>query len=270
MTRSIRAIEMTATIGTLLFQRAPRVWIESQRHRILSRAEIILPDPLGEVYQAVAMGDPVTLSIGYREDNPALWQGTVDYRLSGRTRHQISIGAVGTEKPLTETIISQAFENETPEAIIKWAVEQAGMTPGRIDAPGVPFPWFVASSIPVWQVARQCAATCERAFDIDMSRWALWLDANGAVNWGDFDSDEDCVTIATGDGLIQHTPAENAAGLHKVEAFLLPGLRHSNPMILIDANRNIEETFRALRVRHEITYDKARTYVWYGKERKKY
>ena len=246
--------------------RCPRCWIESVRHRPLTRYGITLPDPKGEYYRSIEKGAAVEIRLGYRNEAPAIWKGSVSRIRSGLTKDQIEVVVVGVEAPLTETIITQAFENETPETIIKWAIGQAGMTPGRIDVPGVVFPRFVASSIPVWQVARQCATVCSRAFGMDMTRWALWMDASGAVNWGDFEEDGEVPVIATAEGLIAHLPDKNASGLNRVETFLLSGFRHSRLFRLKDWRREIDDTFRALRVRNEVTTTRARTHIWYGEE----
>ena len=267
MVSSIRAHIL---IGALEVFRTPSLWIESIRHRPVTRAGITLPDPKGEYYRSLYEGDAVQIRLGYRNEISTIWKGSVAWLRSGSTKDQLEVGVVGEEKPLTETVITQAFENETPEAIIKWAVERAGLTVGQINSPGVTLPKFVASNIPVWQVARQCAHTCQKAFGMDMSRWAIWMGADGTINWGDFDETGDVPVIATADNLITHLPDESVSGLNRVETFLISGFRHSQRFKLTDRRRGIDENFRALRVRHEIIKDKARTYIWYGQEHKKF
>lgn len=252
--------------GTEVYQ-CPRAWIESVRHRPLSRAGITLPDALGEWYRSISPGTAVEIRLGYRDQAPATWQGTVAWVKHGHTKDQITVGAVGVERPLCETLILQSWEDETPEAILKWAIGQAGLTAGRIDSPHVTFPRFVASDIPVWQVARQCAHTCRRAYDLEkMRRWAFWMGADGEVNWGDFDEPGVTPVIATAAGLIRHKPASDALGLNEVETFLLPAFRHSMLFRLVDSRRGIDDTFRALVVRHSIRPHAVRTFIRYGEE----
>jgi len=262
----ISGIRTHIFIGGLEVLRCPRCWIESIRHRPLTRAGITLPDPKGEIYRAVNDEDAVEIRLGYRNEDPATWKGSVSWKRRGSTKDQVEIGVVGEEKPLCSTHIIQAWENETPEAIIKYAIGRAGLSAGQIDSTGVTIPRYVASNIPVWQVARQCAHTCQQAFGIDMSRWAFWTGSDSKVNWGDFDEPGDTPVIATGAGLIKNLPADDAKGLNTVETFLLAGFRHSMKFRLQDTRRGIDDEFRALRVRHEIKERSVRTFISYGEE----
>ena len=262
----IAALTTNIRIGNYTVNRCPRVSINGFRCSPLTRYGITLPDPDGDLFQGIYKGDAVEIQIGYRENEPATWMGTVDWKGRGTTQDQIEISAVGPELPLSTTRITQSWENESPEAIVKWCIAQAGMTAGRIDSPGVVFPRFSAPEIPVWLVARQCAYTCSQAFDLDMNGWAFWMDAAGCVNWGNFDEEGDVPVIATGAGLISHMPSETPLGLGEVETFLLANFRHSMRFRLTDNRRGIDDTFRALEVRHEILPDKARTFIRYGEE----
>ncbi len=261
----ISGLRLNITIGEHEVYRAPRWWIDSQRSFPLGRAGVILPDPERDLYKSIKRGDAVEITCGYRDRDPAVWRGSVLYCGPGETKDQIEVSAVDGSLPLAAIRVTQSWENETPEAIIKWAVNKAGLTIGRIDAPGIVLPRFIASNIPVWQVARQAAHSCQAAFEIDMSRWAFWLGASG-VNWGDFDEVGEAPVITTGDGLISHSPAEGPAALSMIETFLLPELTHSRQVHLQDNWRGIDERFRALRVKHEGTPDTARTFIWYGTE----
>ncbi len=100
------------------------------------------------------------------------------YRGQGKTKDQMEILAVDRAMLLDTTKIMQAWENETPEAIVRWSVRQTGLPVGRIDAVGVILPHFVASKRPVWQVAAQAEHSCSEAFGLDMSGWTMWLGAS--------------------------------------------------------------------------------------------
>jgi hypothetical protein len=263
----IAGINIRIRLGGREVQRAPRWWIDSERHAPLGRAGVTLPDPGGEIFRGGVLGAALEIRLGYRGRVPATWSGTVTGICPGRTRDQVEIVAVDGAVLLSRVRILQSWENETPEAIIAWSVRQAGLPVGRIDRPGVILPRFAASHVPVWQVARQAAHSCQGAFDLDMRRWALWRGADGAVHWGDFDEPGAVPAIATGAGLIGHAPVTDAsAGLSRVESFLLPDLRHSRLFRLRDVRRGVDGSYRALRVRHEGEPDKARTHIWYGDE----
>ncbi|MFH2064991.1 MAG: hypothetical protein ABIK15_07330 [Pseudomonadota bacterium] len=262
----IAALNTEIQIGNYQANRCPRVWIAGTRNAPLTRYGVTLPDPAGDLYRSIRKGDLAAIRIGYRDEGAALWEGTVDWKSRGTTQDQIEVGIAGQDLPFSNTIITQSWENESPEAIVKWAIAQAGMTAGRIDSPGVIFPRFSAPEIPVWQVARQCAYTCLYAFGIDMNGWAFWLGADNKVNWGNFDEDGDMPVIATGAGLIRHLPSETKTGLSEIETFLLADFRHSMRFRLIDERRGMDTEFRALGVLHDIKPDQARTYLRYGEE----
>jgi hypothetical protein len=256
-------------IGSIEVLRAPGVFMHFERHVPLSRVGITLPDPAGELYKEINNGDNVEVRLGYRDEDPDIWTGSVSYKRPG-TRDQIVVNAVGEELPLSTTFITQSWENETPEAIIKWAIGQAGMEAGAIDSPGVVFPRFVAACAPVWQVACQCAHTCQKAFGIDMSKWALWMGADGKIYWGDFDEPGDTPVIETGAGLIKHSPDGGDLSWSTVETFLTAGFRHSMKFRLVDTRRDIDDEFRALQVRHEVKERSVRTFIRYGEENEKF
>jgi hypothetical protein len=263
----IHGLNIRIKIGANEVLRCPEWRIDSQRHQPLGRARIVLPDPFGELWKTlVPADDGLAITYGYRGQESAAWNGAVSCLLQGPTCDQIEISAIDGAEALATTKITQAWENESPEAIVTWAIRQAGFTPGRIGVTGLVLPRFVASAIPVWLVAEQAAHSCQRGFDLDMSRWALWLGLDGRVNWGDFDEPGPVPEIATGAGLIDHAPDKSIAGLHKVETFLRPGLMHSQLFRLRDTKRGIDGTFRALRVSHRGIPDQVRTFIWYGTE----
>jgi len=225
----------------------------------------MLADPMGELYRSIGDDEPVEIRIGYRNEDPSIWKGTVAWKKHG-TKDQIEVGVAGEESPLAETLITMSWSNETPEAIVRYAINRSGLSAGQIDSPGVTLPRYVASNIPVWQVARQCEHTCQHAFGSNMSKWALWMGADGKVNWGDFDESGEVPVIATAAGLIKHLPSQDNSGLSMVETFLLAGFMHSMKFRLVDIRRGINDEFRALRVRHEVKDVSVRTFIWYGEE----
>lgn len=261
----INGINLDIAIGDLEIYRSPRWWIESLRHFPLGRAGITLPDPAGELYQTIKIGDPVTISLGYRNQVPTTWSGTVSNRYPGETPDQLEIRATDGSLPLSKTTIKQSWENETPEALIAWAIRQTGLPVGRIGETGMVLPRAAAGTIPVWQLVQQIKQSCRDAFGLDMSKWALWLGKDG-VNWGDFDEPGDTVTIASDANLIDHQPTDWTTGMGKIETWLLADLSHSRLIRLQDDRRGIDTVHRVLRVRHEGTPDRVRTFAWYGVE----
>ena len=267
---ALTGINTYIQIGSLEVQRCPEVVVDMQRHRPVSLARIVLNDAPQEAFRSVSENDAVVIRLGYRGEAPLSWQGTV-IRIDG-VGDQVVIRAAGAGLALTRKMVCQSFYEETPEAIASFAIGQAGLPAGRIDSPGVVFPRFTASDIPAWQVVRQCEHTCQKAFGIDMSRWALWVGGDGKVNWGNFEEAGEMPVIATGAGLIRHLPGATAHPLclNLVETFLLAGFRPSRRFRLIDTRRDIDDDFQALTVTHRVTGKTARTFIGYGEEVDKY
>lgn len=258
----LSGIRVDITVGNLEFHRAPAWWIESLRGYPLGRAGITLPDPSGDLHRAITVGDAVTLEFGYRSAQTVVWSGTVTQVYPGETRDQLEVRAVDAAQLLTTTRVIQSWENETPEAIVTWAVRQTGLPLGVIEPTGVVIPRFIASNCPVWQLVRQVAQSYCDAFGIEMDGRALWLGRDG-VNWADRDEPGDVPVIATGAGLIDHEPATAGTAMSWVETWLLADLSHSRLVHLSDDRREIDETFRAHRVRHEGAPERVRTFIWY-------
>jgi len=264
---AISGINVRIRLGGLRILRCPRLVIDSTRHQPLTVMRIVLPDPAGEVTRTLAQGgDTADIELGYRDQQAAAWRGTVAGVMAGPSKDQVLVRVLGPELPLVRTVITQTWLDESPEAIVRAAVRQAGLDLGRIDSPGVQLRHFMASGVAPWQLARQVAHTVHRAMGRDMRRWALWMDADGLVNWGDVDEPGPVPVIATRAGLIRHSPASGPAGLSCVETFLLPSMRHSRLFRLRDERRGLDEQIRAVRVVHEITPDSARTHLYYGDE----
>ncbi|WP_321402720.1 hypothetical protein [Maridesulfovibrio sp.] len=261
----INGVRTHIMIGGIEILRCPRLAIMSRRGAPMWTFEITLPDPMGKIGRAVRLGDAVNMAIGYRDKEPVLWAGTAKAMRPGN-KDQLIVSGVGRDDEQLNTVtVCQSWENETPEAIVRYAAGLTGLPIARIDSPGVIFPRFVSSTVPVWQLSRQATESCQRGFNIDMSRWKMWLGPDG-IHWGDHDQPGTIPTIATGAGLLTHLPADNPAALSKVETFLLPDLMHSRVFGLIDNKRGINDSFRALDVTHLIENTSARTHISYGVE----
>lgn len=268
---NITGIRIRLIIDGTEYLRVPAVEIVYQRHVVLSRAAVTLPDPSRAVYKGVGVGAVVEIHIGYRDQEADIWRGMVEEVSPDCKPDQLRFSCVGIERPLAATTIMKSWENETPEAIIKYCIGQSGMPVGNIGATGIIFPRFSASTIPVWQVARQCEHTCAAGWGKNMDTWDMWVDKGGIVHWGDTYEDGNIPVIATGAGLISHSPAVSPGiGLSMVETFLLPGFRRCGKFRLRDVRRGIDDIFRARVTRHAVLRDKVRTYIFYGDEYGKY
>ena len=270
---AVTGIKSLVEVAGWSASRAPEVWIEHERGRPIGRAGCTLPDPKGELFQTVERDAPIQITLGYRDEKAETWKGTVQSckHGGGKNGDQVEILACGESRPLS-TKIKQSWRNETPEAILKYCIGQAGLPMGTLMQTGVTLPHFSAASIPVWQVAEQLMQTLKRGYGRAMNSVALWLGRDG-VQWGDHDEpdgESGRARIETGEGLISHWPANDQAGRSGCEAFLMPGLRHSQKVFIRDARRGISGEKKVLRCRHQVRALKGRTFVEFGDEYERY
>ena len=264
---AVTGTRIIVQVGSVQALRAPRCWIRSQRHTPLTRAGITLPDPDGSIYRAVAKGDAVTISYGYRDQDPATYSGTVRWVRHG-SKDQVEVGAACTAAPLTDVKIVRHWRNEPAEAILENCLRQAGLTVGRIDAPGFVLPHFQASSTPTWSIAQALERSVQRSTGKDMSTWTLFTGSDKAINWGDFEdpAQETIPVIGTGSGLIRHMPAQDKAGLSRIETWLIPGFQASHLVELNDVRRGVFGQYRAQIVEHRHEQQATRTMIHFGEE----
>ncbi|XPV77694.1 MAG: hypothetical protein ACNI27_07185 [Desulfovibrio sp.] len=265
----LSTVTVSIFMGGIHIQRVPRLILRSTRFDPLQVANIVVPDPRGELHRFVKAGMRVDISIGMRGFQPEIWSGEVSGIGSGATKDQIFIIAKrGLE--LVQPCIKESFENETPEAVMRWAILQAGLTADVIDYVGVVLPRISVANLSLNELALQLGHSCKHGFAVDMSHRALWLGAGG-VCWSDGKVPGSIPVISTGEDLIKHTPLENYAyGLGLVETFLLPEFGHSRMFRIVDSRRGIDASFRALGVEHHISPNKARTFIEYGEEYEHY
>ena len=261
----IAGIRLHIEIGGNVIQRCPRLEILSIRHRPLDMARIHVPDPEDEAGDLFTYGDPVRIEYGYRGGESAVWQGTLR-ALERVSRDQVRLTADSLALPLASTFITECYTDDSSRSIARHILGHAGLPLGRVDIPDEVIPRLPVSTLPVWQAVLQLLHSLRRAYGHDMRRTALWLGAEG-LNLGDFDELGDVPVIATGENLIRHLPAHAKGDLHQVETALLPSLSHSRRFRLVDTRLDLDQTLRALDVRHEVTPEQIRTKIRYGRER---
>ena len=205
----------------------------------------------------VEKGAAVILKYGYTD--MAEWRGTATNIAKGGDL--MTVTAAGTnELKLVETLYRESFIDETAEAIVRSALSTTGLSIAGIEAPGLQVARYTADNIPVWQAVRQVEESLRRGFGL--TGYALWLGVDG-LRWTTGDEPGDSPEVTTGVNLIDHAPCNT--GLSLVTAFLLPGMTHSQRFSIKDTRRDIEGTFRAEMVRHELKDVHGRTLLFYRK-----
>lgn len=260
----IYGVELAINVGGWLFQRVPRCIVTYDRNTVLSRAEIHVPDPAGKILPSLHSFPDVSISMGYRNQQPHIWNGTVDgwQQGTGKRKDQLVIHAAGVELPLVTQTVKEMWVDEAAPAIAKKILQASGLAVGAVDVPAEVIPRMTLATVPVWQAIEQLRNTLVQGHDVDMSQHALWVDADKRVHFAPADHESETVpVIATGVGLIRHTPARTVNGLGEVETFLLPTMRAGMRFKLEDSRKGITGVFRAKWVMHSIKPDRVRTFL---------
>lgn len=263
----IEGLNIRCNVGGFEVLRTPRLKLAYRRRAALTRGEIDLPDPDGDIRAALAVKQPVKLRFGYR-GNAGLWhewQGTIDgFAPAGADTFRVL--AVGKELALQSTVVTESYHGEPAATVARRLLAATGLPVGEVSIPADTLPHIVFSSVPVSRAIRQLALSLERSFGHDLSRHAVWLGQNGLC-WSDGDEPGQTYTVATCENLIDHAPSTEPGGLSRIDAALLPGLTGGQKVRLIDSRRGVNEAVKALEVEHLLESGSNSTRILYGEER---
>lgn len=267
----IEGLNVRCNVGPLEVLRSPFLELVFRRRAVVSRATITVPDPEGEARAVLATGQAVAVRWGYRGETGFWqeWEGTVEGidqpRADSTSADAVVVRAVGLEKALTTTTVTESFYREPADVVARRLLARTGLAVGTVDVPGDVLPYQVFSGVSVARAVRQLAYTLERSFGHDMSRHALWLGASG-LTWSDGNEPGDVYSVATAENLIAHTPPQTDGGTGVLVSVPLPGLTHSRLVHIRDARRSLDATVRALDVVHTFQESGNRTVITYGKD----
>lgn len=267
----IEGLNVRCNVGPVEVLRSPFMELVFRRRAVVSRATVVIPDPEGEVRAALAVGQAVSVRWGYRGEAGYWqeWEGTVENidqpRADSASADALTVRAVGLEKALTTTTVTESFYREPADVVARRLLARTGLAVGTVDVPGDVLPYQVFSGVSVARAVKQLSHTLERSFGHDMSRHALWLGASG-LTWSAGDEPGDVYSVATAENLIAHTPPQTPDGVGVVVSVLLPGLTHSRLVHIRDTRRGVDATVRALDVVHTLQDSGNSTAISYGKD----
>lgn len=255
---SIEGISLRVTVGGLELCRAPRIRLTYRRRTILSTCEIDIPDPEGTVIERIAKEQPVDVRFWYRGDGLGVrhhWQGTVEGKAQRSGPDSVRVQAVGLEKKLLTTRVTEAMHGEPAHVVAKRLLAKTGLPVATVNVPDDVLPHIVFSDAAVAVAVKQLAWSLERSFGYDLSRRAVWLGEAG-LYWSDGDEPPGAggvPRIASGEMLLRHSPNTDVSHLSEVVSILYPGIRDSQHVHIKDARRGTDETVRAEEVVHLIS-----------------
>lgn len=265
----IEGLNIRCNVGPVQVLRSSFIELVYRRRAVLSRAIITIPDPFGEVRAVLAIEQAVALRFGYRGEATLWheWEGTVEAidQPDGQQddADAVTIRAVGLEKALATTIITESFYQEPADVVARRLLARTGLPVGAVEVPGDILPYQVFSGVSVARAVKQLDMTLARSFGYDLSHHALWLGASG-LTWSAGDEPGATYHIATAENLLTHTPPSVPGGMGLVRAALLPGLTHSRLLHIRDSRRGIDVTSRAQEVIHTLQAGGNVTTISYG------
>ncbi len=260
----IEGINIRCNVGPFEVLRSPRLTLTFRRRAVVSRAEIDLPDPDGSIRAGLAVAQSVRVRFGHRGEGGTWqdWQGTVE-AVEQAGPDTVRVMALGREKALLETTVTQAMHGENSRAVASRLLSSTGLPVAGLDIPAVTLPHIVFSGCTVARAIKQLATTLERSFGHDLSRHAVWLGTSG-LYWSDGAEPGDVYVVQSSDNLIAHSP--NPTGMSRITATLLPGLTASRMVRIRDARRGFSALVMAQSVRHELGAGGNTTLIEYGRD----
>ena len=260
----ISAVSIRCKVGNFEVLRSPKIIIESKRRQVLGRASIEVPDADGKLRASLKIKDKVQIILRYRgQDLEQTWQGTIESIKT--STDSLIVQAVGLEKALMDTIITESFYNEPVNIVAKRLLERTGFNVASVDIGDYVLPHQVFSAIPVARAIKQLEQSITRSFSVDMTKHALWLDNNQKWHWKDGDETGNVFRIETAKNLLSHKPAQKEGEMGEITTVLLPSLSHSRLISIRDKVRDVALTVRVQEVVHECGGGGNRTRISYGK-----
>ena len=266
----IEGLRVRCNVGPVEVLRLPFLQLVYRRRAVVSRAEMSIPDPMGEVRAALAVQQPVQVRFGYRgEELWHEWEGTVETidqpRYGESDADAVRVRAVGLEKALGDTLVTESFYQESAAAVATRLLARTGLPVADVDIPDAMLPHQVFSRVSVARALKQLETCLTRACGADFSRHAVWLGVDG-LRWSAGDAPGSLDTVETACNLVSHTPAITEGGMGVVESVLLPGLRDSMQIYIRDVRRDFSQAVRAQEVIHTLRRNGNITEIRYGKD----
>ncbi len=121
--------------------------------------------------QGIALGDAVTLALGYEEELETVFVGTVT--VLKPTIAGLEVWAMGAMQPLVALHVATVFENQTVGNIVQNLAQMAGLTPGTVSA---------GPLLPVYRIDSRLSAFGHLKALANRLGYELYCDRTGHLN----------------------------------------------------------------------------------------
>lgn len=214
-------------------------------------------DCLNSDYQNFQKGDPVNISLGYKEYG--LWNVFNGFVIDVSRQRVIEIFTKDSmyllEKPITIT-----FRNVTPQEIISYCLQQAGINQFILSSDTLPKKHcFICKNMLIIDIIKMI----NRSWNL--TDWAFYFEPEGTFYWGPWQESaryqQGTITVFEyGKNIVKLIPSDQELGV--LETLLVPFVRHSTIIEINDPKYwRRDVTARVDRIRHRIEQNKARTFI---------
>ncbi|SCY88249.1 hypothetical protein [Desulfoluna spongiiphila] len=258
----IAGIQLDIFLGEKRVTRCPECMVTASRRSVLTQASIAVPDPMGEVHQALDKGQSLSVRFGYRDRDPGVFTGTVTrWAPSLKAKEHVVIHADGPERALLTTHLTESWFEEPANVLARRMLAASGLPVGHVDLPDTLIPRMSVNGSPVRGAIMGVMHSLESGFSQNLSRSYLRLE-NGALVLSDAPREGAVPVIATAGGIIRHKV--RTEGPSEVETFLTPWMQPGMQFQLNDTRKGVQGLFMADAVTHVLRPRSVRTFLSYG------
>ncbi len=239
--------------GEYEIRKITRLDVYSGRNNPIDTAEIELGEdiPLDSFYKGMS----VNIDMGYAEHGTWLvFAGSIK-----DVRHDKAPVLLCQDSMGTLAEVNQTFTNVVPQEIFRYMLRKSGVADGDIILSQKPMPThktFMARGL-----AHEVFRSVNEAWNLD---WSFYFEPDGRFYWGPWEESDryknsSTVAFEHGVSIINHRVTDEDHGV--IETFLIPFIRHSNIIKIVDERYWAEEiTARVERAQYH--WDEAKARMW--------
>jgi hypothetical protein len=245
-------IIFNAEFSGFKIQRTPKFSLYKAM-RCVPVAKLTMQDTDFEIYSKAE--GAIKITFGWRDGVCTAFDGIITSK--DTTGAEISeITAIGKHDfALASTFVTESYNDEEPEVIIRRLASLAGVNAGKIDVPGEPIPHIIFDNVPVWRALSQL-----RIMLIRNGTAADTLDyrvRDGELIWGDMASGYKH-RAAVKENIITHKTRERL-----IELPLTPNIEPGDMLDIYDPRKGITGERLITSVLHSYEGEETRSWVTY-------
>lgn len=255
----LTAVDWEVEVGSWQVRRILRFDVFSSRQSPVDLAEVELDLDVGFPAGAFAKGDKVTIRQGYA--GLGTWTVFAGKVADIEDRKSLVLHCRDRMQTLAETPLTQTFTRVTPQEVVTWLLERAGVSDFRLTTRRLPQRDFVVAGEPVTAAIRRVGQTW------GLRDFSFYMDPDGPLWWAAWEETDryqqiEAPVLEYGANILDNRVLSAAQGV--VTTYALPWVRHSDRVVLRDRRYwSTDQVVRVERVQLHQERQKARmTLEW--------